>query len=400
MASTDRDSPATTLEIAQPEQSNVLSAMLKRVAASSGRPISAMLGDFIKTSIGPGKLNFDEFVGLGLYDPARNPGADIRGFAGLAAMQRIWAQANFRTEFEGLVGNKIAMAALLEAYGFPVIPIAALAATAVGHKSARILHSKEAIRAFLSDGAHYPLFGKPVTGWQSLGALSIDGYDPAQNTLILHDGKRSPLDSIVDDITTHYADGYLFQPRLPPHASTRAICGDRLATVRVLTAYTDNGPKILRACEKLPAGENAADNFWHSGNLLVQLNLETGMRQRAISGKGFDMREHSHHPDSNAAITGTFVPNWSQLCEVVLEATRFVKDTALIGWDIAPVDSGVVIVEANATPDLMLPQLADCRGIIDAEFREFLVGCKTHAAAWKRECRTAIRQLHRTSFMR
>jgi hypothetical protein len=390
------DQPA--IDVARSEQSTNLVDMLQRLAASSGRPLGSVLGDFIRTSFGPGRLSFDEFVALGLYDPARYRGSDLRGFAGLGAMQRIWRRANYRSEFDGLIRNKIAMTSVLEAHGLPVIPIAAVYSTA-GRETARALHAKAALRTYLASEAAYPLFGKPADGHQSLGSIAIAGYDATRQALRCHGGDTKPLDSVVDDVASHFGGGYLVQPRISPHFETKAICGDRLATVRVVTAVTRAGAKILRICEKIPAGANVADNYWRSGNLLVTVDRLTGARRRAISGKGFDLKEHSRHPDSGMPVVGTVVPNWIAVCELALEAACLMKETALLGWDIAPVDDGAVIVEANVTPDLMLPQLADRKGILDAELRGFLGECRAQEKGWKRELRATSRKQHRASFM-
>ena len=387
-----------TVDVAQAEQSNQLVDMLRRLATASGRPLGSVLGDFIKTSFGPGRLSFDEFIALGLYDRARYRGSDLRSFAGLGVMQQIWRRANYRFEFDGLIRSKIAMTAVLGAHGFPVIPMTAVFSTA-GRASHRSLHTKAALRAFLGAGADYPLFGKPADGYQSLGSISIAGCNATNDQLLCCDGTTRSLNRLVDDIALHFCCGYIFQPRVSPHPQTRAICGDRLATVRVVTIVTEAGARVLRACEKIPAGANVADNYWRPGNLLVTLHPQTGARCRAISGKGFDLAEHSHHPDSGMPIVGTSVPNWGAVCELALEAARLMKETALMGWDIAPVDDGAVIVEANVTPDLMLPQLADRKGILDAELQTFLDERENPERTWKREMRTTSRKQHRASFM-
>jgi len=44
----------------------------------------------------------------------------------------------------------------------------------------------------------------------------------------------------------------------------------------------------------------------------------------------------------------------------------------LIGWDVAVLDEGPVVVEMNQTPDFILPQLADGRGVLEAELTDFM----------------------------
>jgi hypothetical protein len=66
------------------------------------------------------------------------------------------------------------------------------------------------------------------------------------------------------------------------------------------------------------------------------------------------------------------VPNWADVCRLALDGARLFKESALIGWDIAPVAGGAIVVEVNITPDLTLPQLADRRGMLDEAFRAFM----------------------------
>lgn len=387
-----------TIVVERPDQKNDLMDMLRRAAAASGRPPAALIQDIVATSFGPGKLSFDEYNLLALYDSARYAGADLKSFVGLRMMRDIWAQANFRTDLYGLVGNKIAMTALFEAHGLPVIPIAAVYSATGAQASAKALHSREALAAFLTNAGHFPLFGKPMDSRQSLGSAAFAGCDAATGRLRSEDGRTVLLDDYIEDIVAHYREGYLFQPRVAPHAATRAICGNRLATLRVLTLYRDGGVTIFRACEKMPAGVNVADNFWRPGNLLIELDLAYGTRKSAISGSGPAIRTHSHHPDSGAPIVGTAVPNWNAVCELARDGARILKDTPLIGWDLAATDDGAAIVEANYSPDMMLPQLADRKGVLDAELRAFLAERRQLEQAWKQSVRRELKASYRASF--
>ena len=374
----------TTIEVAQPKHNAQPVDVLRGIAAATGRKPGAVMGDFLRASMGPGKLSFDEFIALGLYDPARFAGADLRSFVGRRVMGDIWDTINFRFELYGLIDNKIAMDALLAAHGLPTIPLKAVYSAAGGHTHPYALHDKASLLAFLREPANYPVFGKPTDGYQSLGAASFDRYDSATDTAVTSGGDSRSVESFAEDVVTHFAKGYFFQPRISPHSATRALCGERLSTVRVLTVCIDGEAKVLRACEKIPGGNNIADNYWRAGNLLAQIDPQIGLRGRVVSGKGLDLTEHSTHPDSGGAITGTHVPNWNAVCATALEGARLLSETPLIGWDIAPVEDGAVIVEVNHTPDLTLLQLADRRGILDAEFKTFLAKRRVDRKAWKR----------------
>ncbi len=182
---------------------------------------------------------------------------------------------------------------------------------------------------FLQRDDIYPLFGKPTDELQSLGSVTLRRYLADSDSVETYDGHLITLDAFISKIATHYASGYLFQRLMRPHADIRALCGDRLATVRVMTLRIGgDAPQIYRVCWKIPAGKNMADNFWR-GNLLAKLDPATGAIKRALSGTGIDMVEHTHHPDTHVPLIGVRVPHWRALLDTVTEAAR------LVGSDLA-----------------------------------------------------------------
>jgi hypothetical protein len=380
------------IDVKRPQQALPIVEAMREIAAARGGSLFDLIKDFAKLAFGPGRLSLDEYLAHRLFDDALYAGADKKAFVGLVASRKIWISANFRVEYFALVENKIAADALFAAYGFPTTRTLAVFANRIGLPAPGFLRDAAELRAFLTKTDKYPLFGKPLSGLQSLGSGSFDRYDAAGDCLVGIAGDRLPLDRYIADLAENYGDGYLFQARVTPHAAVRAICGDRLATARVLTIMSAGTPKLLRACWKIPAGANSADNFWRPGNLLAQLDLATGRVLRVVRGTGLKLEEITHHPDTGAALVGTAIPNWKEITDLALEGAKLVPDVRLIGWDIAPVDKGAVLVELNQTPDFILPQLADRRGILDETFKAFLAECRQQAAAWKRENKTLGRR--------
>jgi len=388
---------APALATAKPREALDMAGTLRAMAAASGVSYLGLVKEFAGLAFGPGKLAFDEYVALGLFNikDARNrplTRAEKRAFVGLEASRRIWLGANYRPEFHGLADNKIAAAALFEAYGFPTIPTLALYCDRVGRSSQRLLRDGVDLRRFLAREEIYPLFGKPLNGLMSLGSAAFVGYEPARKLLVDNRGDTVTLDEFVAEVTAHYGGGYLFQKRVTPHAQVRAICGDRLATVRIVTALRGGEPQILRACWKIPAASNDADNFWRPGNLLATVEIDTGRVSRVVRGSGVALEELIDHPDTGAIIVGNHVPNWHEVCELALGAARLVKNMALVGWDVAPVDGGAVLVELNQNPDFILPQIADRRGMLDAEFGDFLAERRRHRESWTRAKRRGLKR--------
>jgi hypothetical protein len=345
--------------------------------ATNRRSKLSVLFEMTLLRLGRGRLSPQEYFDLRLCDDGLGSYAEKKGFVGLAVARKIWFRVNFRVDLFAIATNKIASAIWFAAHGLPILPTIALFHEDVGRPGARLLQNETQLRSFLRDSSHYPLFGKPIEGSQSIGSASIESYVPSHDSLITTAGRMISLDNFVAYVKSHAKSGYQFQSRVNPHAAVGEMCGNRLATVRLLTVFKDGKPKIIRACWKIPAGQHAADNFWRPGNLLAQLDLDSGHVLRVIRANGDGYEETTHHPDTGIPIVGSVVPNWNEVTRLALDGARLLNELPLVGWDIAPIDSGAVLVEANVTPDFRLHQLADKRGILDQDFARFLMQRKS-----------------------
>ena len=366
----------------KPSLPTPLLATLTKMAEMSGRSRLALLVEFLRLHYGPGKILLSEYLSMRLFDRQLYGDADLKKFVGFHAAEKIWLRSNHRVDIFGLVNNKVAADILFAAHGFPVLPTVTMFREGVGLDTPFLMRTTDELRNFLMTAENFPLFGKPISGHQSLGSASLESYDAERRCLITTTGMPFDLNNFISYVQQHGAAGYLFQRRAAPHAAVQALCGQRLSTVRVLTIATPNRCKILRACWKIPAGLNVADNFWRSGNLLAQIDIESGRVTRVIQSDGQLFREVSHHPDSGLPILGTQVPNWPDIAAIALQASRIIPELPLVGWDIAPVDDGAVLVELNETPDFRLHQITDKRGILDDDLTQFLETRDRERAEW------------------
>jgi hypothetical protein len=78
------------------------------------------------------------------------------------------------------------------------------------------------------------------------------------------------------------------------------------------------------------------------------------------------------------------VPNWDKVTELAMEGAKLLPELPLVGWDIAPIDAGAVLVEPNVTPDFQLHQLADRRGLLEPTLTSFLHQRHQDATAYLR----------------
>jgi hypothetical protein len=380
------------IDVSRPSKDLPLAEALMQAVSGSGISATRILQDFDRLAFGPGRLAFNDYMRLRLFDDTLYANTNKKMFLGARVNRDLAIVVNYRHDWFGVLANKIASAAYLGAFGLPTIPRVGLFATDLGRPVNGLLRTQDELRS-LQNPEHYPLFGKPMEGFQSLGSAALGGYDPVTDEIAFVHGRRLAVESFAAYIANHYPKGYLFQKLLLPHADVRALCGDRLATLRVLTMYTESGPKVARASWKIPAGANAADNYWQPGNILAQLDLASGTILRAFSGSGLELVTRDNHPDTNVALVGFKVPNWSDILDVALQGARVMPHVPLIGWDIAPTPDRATIVEMNETPDCFLHQLADSRGMLDDEFNDFVAFQKRNSAARVKEVRAALEKL-------
>jgi Sugar-transfer associated ATP-grasp len=386
-------SPDAVVDVARPKAAQPVDTALLRIVAETKQSPFKIMRDYVGLSFGPGQVSFKDYTQLRLFDEEFWAGADRRAVIGQRRGVEIHQQVNYRHEWWGMFDNKIAMASFLAAYGFPTIPVIAVYCPNLGTTAANVARNADELRRFLVDESHYPMFGKPVEGLQSLGSVGLRRYVPQSRCLETTDGRVIALDAFVADIVRLYADGYVLQKFASPHSAMRALCGDRLPTIRLVTLNPEGGPKVFRACWKIPAGSNIADNYWRDGNLLAQLDPVDGSVKRVLSGAGLGLAHHTVHPDTKIDMIGFRIPHWYAMVAMVVEAARLMRHVPLIGWDVAALEDGPVIVEMNERPDFFLPQLADARGVLDAELTDFMAVQKRKAAEWRQANTRSLKEL-------
>jgi hypothetical protein len=171
-------------------------------------------------------------VRLRLFDDQFYAGSDKKSVVGQRRNRDISVTVNYRIDWYGVLENKITSISYLATYGLPTIPFEAIYGENLEFKTPLVARNKLELREFLTDARIYPLFGKPVEAFQSLGTIALRRYISAEDKLERLDGTTISLNEFLTDIASHYATGYLFQKLVRPHTTIRDLCGDRLATAR------------------------------------------------------------------------------------------------------------------------------------------------------------------------
>lgn len=341
---------------------------MRCVARDYGKSALSQLIEMGILGAATGKLTRKDYFFYALYDDHKYTMKEKKRFIGQAAQKAMNRICNDK-EWREVATDKIVFAQHFQERGFAVARILAAYHMQKTFRPIATLRSSDEMRAFLQN-ASYPLFSKPVRGMDSLGAARLDAYDEASNELVLGNARRVGIDRFVDE-AVQFKDGYIFQEVLHPHPDIGAICGDRIANVRMVVLLRDGEPELLRALWKIPVGTNIADNSWR-GNFIGSLDMETGHVLRVTQGVGLNRREFDTHPDTSKIIKGTMLPQWAAARALCFEAARTMPGLRLQAWDISICDSGPVLGEVNFGGDYYLPQLAADRGMLESRFVELL----------------------------
>lgn len=348
-----------------------LAKSLRAVTESCGKTPLSQVSEIAKLSFGTGKLSPEEYFYFHLYDDSKFSFEDKKKFVGKSAQFKIVKSLN-PLEWWSIPHDKLVLYGLLSGLTYAVPATQALYHAYRQFAEIPTLRDPAGFAAFLRDGVGYPFFGKPVTGVHSVGVTSITAYDAAGDALIQSNGDSVPVERYVESLEDFFAEGYILQDRLEPHPEVRRLCGDHVTTVRLMVLLGDEGPSILHALWKMPAGENIADNYWRDGNLLAALDAESGQVLRVIQGFGIDEKSIEAHPDTGQKLVGVTLPDWDRITGHTLACATSIPGLRLQSWDVAICPQGPVMVEVNTGGDFNLPQIATNSGMLGEVFGEFL----------------------------
>lgn len=163
--------------------------------------------------------------------------------------------------------------------------------------------------------------------------------------------------------------GWMVQPLIEAHTGLKSIISSRaLPTIRANTCFVNGQPRLLFAVLRIPVGDNITDNFAHgtSGNIIAPIDVDTGRLGRcrgSASTRWPDIVDVSVHPDTGNTIEGCHIPMWEEVLTLLERGQESLSNLRTLGWDVAVTDDGPLIVEANATYDVDLIQVAHQRGV-------------------------------------
>jgi hypothetical protein len=309
-----------------------------------------------------GRLTLQDYFLYRLYDNERFSVADKRRFISNRLHWPV-TRKSCDVTWQATTEDKWLSYTLLERFGFKIPKtIAVIDAGSRNYADTQKISSPAALKSFFAAREKFPLFCKPNLGLGSFGAFVVTGVDG--NMVRRAQAEPIDIDKLFASIAADRA--YLVQEPLQNHAAIRSMTS-AVATIRTVNFVTPQGVHTPFAAWKLPAANNIADNYWRKGNLLSDIDVETGVLRRTIRGTGVATEELDAYPDSGQKLAGMQLPFWREVRELNAAAVSFFPGIRYNSLDIALTDDGPVVVEINTGGSFELPQLASGKGLLTDE---------------------------------
>lgn len=339
----------------------------------SGKSYGAQVREMWKLSRKTFKISPQEYFYFGLYDDNKYSEDEKTRF--IADTDHLGIiQKCCEPTWWALADDKFFSYTLLEANGAPTPETQAVFSRRTRNFGNTLtLRDENAVSAFLTNEAEFPIFVKPNGGVGSFGTFWIEGFDAASNEVLLAKEERIELNQFVNQIDDD--EGYLFQTTLAPHPDVAEICSGRVSTVRVIVILQNGVPEIIQTVWKMPGPDSIADNFWRKGNMLGAVDILSGEVTRVVQGYGPEMTENPSQPTSTMPIKGTVIPHWEAIKTLCLTFAPVFEKLRYQSWDVAITPEGPVVVEVNTGSAFNLSQLATGKGFMTDRFKEFLESC-------------------------
>lgn len=207
----------------------------------------------------------------------------------------------------------------------------------------------------------FDLFIKPLNGQGGRGTIRWDYLGGGQ--FLCNDGSRangSQALEILRQNSEHTA--YIVQPRLINHPEIVDLACGALATVRVMSCRNETGGyEVTNAVFRMKRYADVIVDNYHAGGIAANVDIETGVLGAGTRGGWGVVTDgwYEEHPLSHTAIPQRKLPCWETMIDFVQDAhNRLFPDQVVIGWDVALLENGPCLIEANKAPDLDIIQRA------------------------------------------
>lgn len=229
------------------------------------------------------------------------------------------------------------------------------------------LETAAAITSYLSDPDALPLFGKPRCSQFALGAAAIERL-ARPDTLRFLSGATVPIAPLAEEIVQDWPEGYIFQPFYQCEAGLRRHTGPAMASVRIVTLWTDQGVEPWYAVIRLPAQSAMHDGDATGRRIWALIDHQTGHVTKLRAFRDALGPDLTHAHDPGLPFLGHQLPHWPEAIDLCRTAHESFPGHGIIGWDVFLTDAGALLNEANANPGHVY-QIAAQRPLLNPDLR-------------------------------
>lgn len=174
---------------------------------------------------------------------------------------------------------------------------------------------------------------KPVGNAQAIG---VEVYEDLSDV-------RGVYDAVTGKNETAILEQWITQ-----HPVLSEIYPYAINCLRIITVYTpEGGTHFLTGGLTIGNGGAKIANASASG-IVAPVDMETGILSKPAAD--FEGHVYEYHPSTGRKITGTQIPYWQEVKELLEKAAAKIPQVRYVGWDLAITPDGPVIIEGNTTP--------------------------------------------------
>lgn len=320
--------------------------------------------------LGPGGVGPNDYFMYQLYDDGKYSPQEKRRFISDRLVNKVTARCG-DVRWDLLTDDKSICYSLLQQAGFPVPQTLAVVDNTIRSFGAlRKIDSPAMLREFLTGLNAFPVFAKSNAGLGSFGAFMVSGVD-GDHVLLEQSGPMT-FDELFERRIGKRT--FLLQAFIQNDPVIAAF-SKYLATVRVVNMVRPERVWTPFALLKIPSEQSVADNYWRSGNLLADVDVDTGVIRRVVRGKGVALEELTEHPGTGQKLIGLGLPHWRELRELNEACARMFAPLRYHSLDVALTPEGPLIVEVNIGGSFVLPQIGSGKGLLNDEVLDFFRSC-------------------------
>lgn len=210
----------------------------------------------------------------------------------------------------------------------------------------------------------YPhLFLKPSASAKGKGAFAID-KEP--NGLILN-GVQKDYDSIIKELD-EVGNEMLIQEKLIQNKVINEIYPYSLNTLRVVSVLDGDEVVIIGGLLRCGTAGRVVDNA-SQGGIFVGIGEDGRLKKYGYYYPKYGTKTDKH-PDTHVEFESIEIPYYKEVLKLVKEAHKVFKWIKTVGWDVAVLEDGPILIEGNSRYAERIMQI--CCGGMRNEMKKYL----------------------------